>query len=228
MKNHPFFKVFVIFMLVLGLTACVRVIPDSTETTETEEGEVEALPTGPTDVMNQIYLFATQTAIATMGTSPETQGTSGVPVSPILTVSPPITTTQLAVATPSSPPATPAAIIPPPPLEIPASYTLKKGEFPYCIARRFNIDPGELLSYNGLGSGSVVYAGLTLSIPSSGRPFPGTRALRAHPTTYVVNSGDTIYTIACYFGDADPNAIAVVNSLTPPYDLTPGQVLSIP
>jgi len=228
MKICHSFMIFITVLLVLGLAACVRVIPGSTEAASTEVGDVETLPTSPTDVMNQIYLFATQTAIATMGLAPANEIPTEIPVSPILTESPLLTATQLTVATPTSPPLSPAVIVSPPPLEIPASYTLKKGEFPYCIARRFNINPGELLSYNGLGSSSVVYSGLTLSIPSTGRPFPGTRALRAHPTTYTVNAGDTIYTIACYFGDADPNAIAVVNALAPPYDLTPGQVLSIP
>jgi LysM repeat protein len=41
-------------------------------------------------------------------------------------------------------------------------------------------------------------------------------------------AGDTIYTIACAFGDVDPNAIIVVNGLESPYTLTPGQVLQIP
>jgi LysM repeat protein len=87
----------------------------------------------------------------------------------------------------------------------PASYTLHEGEFPYCIARRFNVNPDEMLALNGLPSdGHTYYAGLTLQIPQSGGTFPGTRALKSHPAQYVVQSGDTIYSIACLFGDVDP------------------------
>jgi LysM repeat protein len=112
---------------------------------------------------------------------------------------------------------------------IPTSYTLKKGEFPYCIARRYNVNPSELLRINNLTSTSVLRAGMTLQIPQTGNPFPGNRSLRAHPTTYIVASGDTIYSIACLFGDVDPEAIAYVNNITSPNkQLTPGQTINIP
>ena len=55
-----------------------------------------------------------------------------------------------------------------------------------------------------------------MRIPQNGSGFPGDRTLRAHPTTYTVQSGDTIYSIACLFGDVDPEAIAFVNNLTKP------------
>jgi LysM repeat protein len=109
---------------------------------------------------------------------------------------------------------------------IPATYVVQPGEFPYCLARRFNVNPTELLNLNGVGS--LLQPGMTLKIPQTGNPFPGTRALKAHPTTYTVVSGDTIYTIACQFGDVDPNAIIQANALTPPYTLTPGQTIHIP
>jgi LysM repeat protein len=70
---------------------------------------------------------------------------------------------------------------------------------------------------------------MTLQIPQTGNPFPGNRSLRAHPTTYIVASGDTIYSIACLFGDVDPEAIAYVNNITSPNkQLTPGQTINIP
>ncbi len=110
----------------------------------------------------------------------------------------------------------------------PASYTLQRGEFPYCIARRFDVDPADLLSLNGLSSGDTYYPNLTLKIPQSGH-FPGTRALRNHPVTYTVAASDeTIYGIACMFGDVDPGAIAQANNLSSAAALTAGQQLSIP
>jgi LysM repeat protein len=112
--------------------------------------------------------------------------------------------------------------------ETPSGYTLKPGEFPYCIARRFNVDPNELLRKNGLSSSTYYYSGTRLKMPKDGDPFPGERALRAHPTTYSVVNGDNIYKVACKFGDVFPEVIAQVNGLSAPYTLTPGQQLTIP
>ncbi len=96
----------------------------------------------------------------------------------------------------------------------PAEWTLRSGEFPYCIARRFDVDPETLLSLNGLSNGNIFYPGRTLKIPQSGS-FPGTRALRNHPATYTVaSSSETIFSIACLFGDVRPEAIARANNLS--------------
>jgi LysM repeat protein len=109
----------------------------------------------------------------------------------------------------------------------PSSYTLHEGEFPYCLARRFNVNPDDLLAVNGLSNNSLVVPGQTLSIPS-GSTFPGPRALLSHPTNYTVKGGDTVYFIACAFGDVDPVAIAAANGISSPYNLTPGSVIKIP
>ena len=112
----------------------------------------------------------------------------------------------------------------------PASYTLQKGEFPYCLARRFDVDPGELLARNNLTTAQAynLSTGTVLSIPQSGS-FPGTRALRNHPVTYTVaSSTDTLYSIACLFGDIEPSAIAQANNIAVGAALTSGQPLSIP
>lgn len=118
--------------------------------------------------------------------------------------------------------------VPSPTPGVPQSYTINPGEFPYCIARRYNVNPTELLSLNGLTSYSTVLAGTTLRMPQTGNPFPDGRALASHPTTYTVQSGDTIYKIACKFGDVDPIYMAQVNGLKSPYSLTVGQTLQIP
>ena len=113
----------------------------------------------------------------------------------------------------------------------PASYTLQAGEFPYCIARRYNVDPDALLSASGLTSAQAnsLSAGTVLTIPQNAGGFPGDRALRAHPATYTVASGDeTVYSVACLFGDVDPNSIASANGISASAKLTLGQTLSIP
>jgi hypothetical protein len=91
------------------------------------------------------------------------------------------------------------------------------------------VDPNELLTLNGLANGQAFFAGTVLNMPQSGRPFPGNRTLQTHPTTYIVSaSGETIYTIACAFGDIDPILIAQANNISADSVLLPGQQLDIP
>ena len=109
----------------------------------------------------------------------------------------------------------------------PTTYTLQDGEFVYCLARRFNVDPADVLSQNGLSDSETIYAGRTIQIPTTGS-FPGTRALKAHPATYIVQTGDSVYSIACQYGDVDPINIAAVNGLSAPYTLSVGAQIQIP
>jgi LysM repeat protein len=193
-------------------------------------------PTNMTDVQN----FATGTALAIqsgtaitgaitatpgVGTAQSVTSPTISPTSIIILPTNAVTTptATLAVATNQSSPATSV------PGSRPATYTLQNGEFPYCIARRFNVDPDELLSQNGLVDGQTLYAGKVLTIPQTGSPFPGNRMWHNHPDTFTVDSSsDTIYGIACYYGDIDPAAIAQANGLSVGAALSAGQQLSIP
>lgn len=125
-------------------------------------------------------------------------------------------------------PAVPAPQVAVPTVPVPNEYTLHTGEHVYCIARRFDVNPTELLSVNGLSTASVVFSGMVLKIPQTNNDFPGQRALIKHPTTHTVSSGETIYSIACQYGDVTPEAIVAVNSLTMPAKLQAGQQLYIP
>ena len=165
-------------------------------------GEVESVPTQPPSGGE-----------TTEGSSP----TEAAPPSSPENTQPPAAPTQTPVPVA---PATPG---------IPETYTLQKGEFPFCIARRFNISPGALLAANGLNSSSVTYAGQTLKIPKDAGAFDaGPRALKSHPADYTVRAGDTVYSIACLYGDVDPRAIEDHNGLSGAYTLKVGQVIKIP
>jgi LysM repeat protein len=124
----------------------------------------------------------------------------------------------------------PNVVFPSPTPGRPATYTLQFGEWPICIARRFNLNISDLFNDNGLTMNSKPATGTVLRIPQNdtwNSDF-GSRAWHAHTSQYTVNSGDTIYTIACYFGDVDPNSIISANSLQSPYTLTSGQVIDLP
>jgi LysM repeat protein len=136
---------------------------------------------------------------------------------------------QIKTLKPTAVPPTPVPTLEVSTYPVPDTYTLQTGEFPFCIARRFDIAPSALLSANNLSSTSPVYAGTVLTIPEDAPAYNlGARALRAHPTSYVVQSGNTVYSIACLFGDVDPRNIEAVNNLTGAYTLSVGQTIQIP
>jgi LysM repeat protein len=113
----------------------------------------------------------------------------------------------------------------------PATYKIHEGETVYCLGRRFNIAPNDILVLNGLGLNDDVFPGDVLKIPANGAPFIGDRALHPHTANmiYTVQAPyDTAFKVGCYFGDVDPNRIIAANSLKEPYALTSGQKIIIP
>jgi LysM repeat protein len=234
-------KVKIIIVLALAATllfsACERSASQPPLATPTAVGT--SLTAQPTN-LSLVQAWGTKTAMyvdtmVALGTfTPAPTTVSGTPQAtatplPPGTVAPtsilPATGAPTATPVPGTTPIVPIVTVAP--LVRPATYILQSGEFPYCIARRYNIDPSDLLALNGLSSGQLLQPGTKLSIPSSGS-FPGVRALNSHPATYTVAVNDTIYKIACYFGDVDPNAIAAANGLALTTPLTTGQILNIP
>lgn len=226
MSTKPFLRTIslltVMLVIAISLAACRQ--PASTLV-------VETLAT-PTEGMGPFANVATQTAVSgeqgaqptTVPNEPAGQGTAV----PQTEVQPTAETPSQPVVQPTQKPAEPVKEYPKPTPGIPTTYTLQKGEYVYCIARRFNVNPAELLGLNGLGVSTVLSPGTTLKIPQTGNPFVAERSLLKHPTTYTVQAGDTVYTIACAFGDVSPDMIALVNGLKEPYTLTVGNKLNIP
>jgi LysM repeat protein len=211
----------VLILLMAGIAGCqlsASTPPPSSPTVDSAMSTLQA----------ELGSIATQTAAAGGGVSPgttqpaaaetETEPAATSAASPAPTLAPSATARNTS---------TPVVVFTPTP-GLPATYTLQKGEFPFCIARRFDLDVGELLSLNGLGMNTVISVGYTLKIPQTGNGFDGEPALMDHPTSYTVAAGDTINSIACAFGDADPNAIIQANNLEAPYSLSAGDTIQIP
>ena len=181
---------------------------------------------GKTPQVSQQDAIKTQTAIAKQNLNPILDQPTATPAAQEPAANP----------TATSAPAQPQATVAPVPVGsvptvtpgLPTTYKLQQGEFVYCVARRFNVNPDTMLSLNGLSISSFVYEGMTLKIPQTGGKFPDGRALKTHPATYTVVASDTIYTVACKFGDVEPWAIAMANNLAAPYKLTAGSVINIP
>lgn len=239
MSKHIHIILSVMLIFAFALAGCNRNASETVLPTATLATDPLALSGTESDPMTLLYQYATQTA---MYTTPQPGATIGAPAgseTPGVAITP---GTEIATATATSvlpPTGTPgtqttAYVTPSGPaitqiVGRPASYTLQPGEYPYCIARRFDVDPQELLALNGLTDGMLFSPGLVLTIPQTGNPFPGERAWHAHPATYTVASAeDSIYEVACYYGNVDPAQIASANGLTPPYALHSGQTLTIP
>ena len=222
-KKSIYILIIIIVAMAFATVSCER---SYTET----EGESQATPTLFADTMpvdmNALATTGAQTAtaMAIASGAPTLVTTPGTPIVP----------TSGTPAVPGQPSATsPVASVAPPTssVGVPATYALQKGEFPYCIARRFNIDPSELLNNNNLSSSQAqaLQPGLVLSIPQGGKAFPSTRPLNAHPTSYTVSSTMSVYAVACYFGDIDPSAITSANpNITDPNNIPTGSILTIP
>jgi len=185
------------------------------------------MPNEPSS-MDELEKSGTQTAIAAVASPTPAIGVTAPAVGATATPTPiielPATATQAVVVPPTSTSA-PAG-------SKPATYVLKNGEFPFCIARRFNVDPEQLLTASGLTAAQAdsLSAGTVLTIPQSGS-FPGDRSWHDHPATFTVGNTyntNTVYGVACYYGDIDPSLIAQKNGISVDAILTAGQTLTIP
>jgi len=224
-----------LMLISLTLSACNKPYSQAAAATFTPVPQSNLFASAQPTTMDNVSAFATGSAIAQLTTSPgapaANTATSAPGVTPLAVTATntplvsvnPTSTATLAVV-PNAPSATPI-----PAGSVPGTYTLQAGEFVYCIARRFNINPDEILALNGIADSQTIYPGLTIKLPQAGSAFPGNRMLRNHPASYTVSASDeTVYSVACAFGDIDPARIAQANNISVGASLTAGQTLNIP
>ncbi len=228
--------------LLISLVGCN--MPASTPPASTATSGSGFPVPGTSESMGLFETIATQTAMAAGGQPPvpgnptaaQPPATSqpnqpGQATQPPASNNPPATNpTSVPVDNQPQPPAPTQApiVVPTATPGIPQTYTIQKGEYVYCLARRFDVNPADLMAANGLGTSTLLQPGTELNIPQNGNHFPGQRTLHDHPTTYTVNAGDTIFTIACRFGDVDPYLMAELNGIKEPYNLSAGQTIQVP
>jgi LysM repeat protein len=155
-------------------------------------------------------------SFSTVAVTPTTGTSTGGQETPAVTPTVAVVSTDLPVAATSTP-------------GVPKTYKIQDGETIYCLGRRFDIDPADILAANN--NDANVFPGDIINIPQNGAKFPGERALHPHTPgmSHTVQAPyDTVYKIGCYYGDVDPNRIIAANALKDPYTLISGQKIIIP
>ena len=99
-------------------------------------------------------------------------------------------------------------------------YTVRPGDNLFRIALRFGTTIQAIVQANGIVNSRLIRVGQVLWIPSSGSG-------PVNPTIYIVQWGDTLYSIARRFGTTW-QALAAINGLRNPSLLYVGQRLIIP
>ena len=214
MNKKNFNLLLVAIILVLSLPACNRALSTAPAPAPQQTLEGFKVQEQPGDAITQ---SATQTALASVGGGKaEVTLEAGAQPDAVEATKEPKPKEEKPVVLPTE--------------GRPSTYVLQKGEWPICIARRFNLDIGTFFQANGLNMNSKPGVGTTLKIPQSGTwsETYGSRTLKAHGSSHMVQSGETVYSIACGYGDVNPDAIIAANHLKSPYTLTAGQTLTIP
>jgi LysM repeat protein len=96
----------------------------------------------------------------------------------------------------------------------PAEHTIVQGETVMCLARRYNVNPDDIISINKLDDPSTLAIGDKLKIPTTGE-FPGDRQANSYtrPDTYMITGETTASEVACWYGDVYPEEIMQANNL---------------
>lgn len=212
-----------LIIFALSLSACTR--SASTPEASPEAGEVDG-----TQSDTQATMDAVRSAILTQTAQ------ASEPVTDMTIVAPEESGTPVITGTP--PTATPEATS----LVGVTEYTVVPGDWIWKIARKYYVDPQDIIDLNDLASPSQIQPGLVLKIPgpapveASETPSPtititvtGTPGTtpEAGGTVHVVQPGEWIWQIARIYG-VDPQDIIDANGLTDPSQLSVGQELVIP
>lgn len=102
-------------------------------------------------------------------------------------------------------------------------YIIRKGDTLYSIAKRYNTTWQRLLEVNEGISAENLQIGTKICIPQQFQQYPACRTTNY----YVVRTGDTIYSIAKYFG-VTPEQILYSNIGIEPENIYDGMILCIP
>ncbi len=105
-------------------------------------------------------------------------------------------------------------------------YIVQRGEWLYSIARKCGVTAGAILAANPGLNPNFVFPGQSLVMPGGGSTSGGTTGGTTGGNTYVVQRGDTMFSIARRF-NTTVQALMAINGITNPNFIFVGQVLTI-
>lgn len=112
------------------------------------------------------------------------------------------------------------------------TYTVQEGDTVYDIAAHYGVSMDAILSQNGLSATDHIMQGQVLQIPTAGTSATTTTSTTSASTmatstvssSYTVQSGDTLTSIASVYGRT-ADELAAMNGITG--NIYPGQTLSV-
>jgi LysM repeat protein len=152
-------------------------------------------------------------------TSTPTSTPTPTPTGTYVTPTPTPTGTYIApTATPTATPSPGQTVI----------YVVRTGDTLYSIARRFGVTVAAIAQINNISNTRYIQVGQRLLIPRSGNvtPVPQPPTPQPGPVVYIVQRGDTLYSIARRYGTT-VEAIAIQNHIVNPSLIYAGQRLVI-
>jgi LysM repeat protein len=188
-----------------------------------KEAGVE-IPVSRQDAQVVVGTPTTTTPTATL--TPTATPTPTPTATPTQTTTPPPGSTATPTPTPTSTP-TPTAT----PVATPAPgqtiiYVVRMGDTLYSLARRFGTTVTAIAQLNGITNTHRIWIGQRLIIPRGTGTVPTVTPFPS-PGVYVVQLGDTLYSIARRYGTT-VHALAVANKIANPSRIYAGQHLVIP
>ena len=98
------------------------------------------------------------------------------------------------------------------------TYTVKRGDTLWAIARKYNVTVENLVTWNNISNANLIYPGEVLKINPTNN---------AHLIKYVVVSGDTLDSIASRY-NTSVYELTKLNNISNPNYLYIGEVIYIP
>ncbi len=208
-----------IAILALAATGCARARTETPVTAPTTR-VATAIPASIDGTPTVLVVGATATSVPIFGTPTPVQ------INPTATTGSAASgggTTEIA-ATPTLPAPPTAVTAPaPPPSNSGGSgivHIVKPGENLFRIGLQYGVDAGTLAAYNGISDPTVIYVGQKIRIPGGGTSYGSGQ-------TYIVQPGDTLYTIAVSF-NVTIQALMNANNITNPDTIYAGRQLTVP